>query len=272
MRKSLTVGNFRFSLFREHFKRHEVPYTLLLLFLLSILLSAICFLLEPTISRDGIFYLDLIREWVETDQNPIKRHYLPPLPLYLIKLLTEAGLPIGFAGVSLNIFLGGGLTLIIYWIAMEVTSERKIAFWSAVFMMLSPTRTALSIEVQRDMMYLFFCGLLIAFLVSGIRRRKWFYWMCAGICFACSFLSRYETLEFIPILFFIFLFLGFRTVVPLKNLLGHGLSFCAGCAAALLLLICTMGVQNYLFVNYWRNLRRRWLIFEQTYFDRGKTK
>lgn len=271
MRNILPSSDSRFFLLRKHLTRHGTLYTMVFLFLLSVILSTICFLLEPTISRDGFFYLELIREWIQ-GRNPIKQHYLPPLPLYLTKLLSETGLSPEIAGICLNIFFSGGLPLIIYWIALEVTSERKIALWSAIFMMLNPSRIALSIEVQRDILYLFFCGLLIAFLISGIRRRKWFYWSLGGICFACSFLSRYETLEFIPILFFILLAQGFRAVIPLKNLLGHALSFCAGCAVALLLLICTMEVQNYLFINYWRNLRRRWLLFEQIYFDRETNK
>ena len=162
---------------------------------LSLLITGFCWFFEPTISRDGIFYLELVQIWHDQGnfQGILKgwpRFWLPPFPLYLMKLLTDCGLSAETAGVGLNIAMGCCLPVIVYGIAMEITRERKIALCSALLMLLNPSMIELAIEVQRDVIYLFFCGLLIYFLAFGIRRQKGFDWVRAGVFFACSFLTR----------------------------------------------------------------------------------
>ena len=100
-------------------------------------------------------------------------------------------------------------------------------------MALNPSMIELAIEAQRDMIYLFFCGLLIYFLACGIRRQKWFYWASAGVFFACSFLTRYETLEFVPLIAFYLLFLLIAKYMPWKKFLLNASVFLAITTASL---------------------------------------
>ena len=130
----------------------------------------------------------------------------------------------------------------------------------------------LAIEVQRDMIYLFFCGLLIYFLACGIRRQKWFYWVFAGVFFACSFLTRYETLEFVPLIAFYFLFLLIAKYMSWKKLLINASVFLASMAAVFFLLIHTMGVQEHLFGSYQKYYLQKWRLFERVCLGREAKK
>ena len=133
---------------------------------LSIIISLLCWCLEPTVSRDGVLYLELIQIWHRNgDFQDIldywPQYWIPPLPLYLMTFLMHCGLSAEAAGVGLNLLAGSMLPLIVYGIAAEVCEDRRIAFYSALLMAVNPGRIELSIEPQRDMIYLFFCGLLI---------------------------------------------------------------------------------------------------------------
>lgn len=236
--------------------------------LLSLFLSLFCWNLEPTVSRDGLLYLELVQVWHDHGSFQAVLEYwpqfwIPPFPLYLMKLLTDCGIPAEAAGVGLNIVMGCCLPLIVYGIAMEITGKRKIALCSALLTALNPSMIELAIEVQRDMIYLFFCGLLIYFLACGIRRQRCFYWVFAGVFFACSFLTRYETLEFIPLIAFYFLFLLIAKYMSWKKLLINASVFLASMAAVFFLLIHTMGVQEHLFGSYQKYYLQKWRLFER---------
>ena len=243
--------------------------------LLSLLLHLVSWFLEPTVSRDGLLYLELVQVWHDRGSFQAvleywPQYWIPPFPLYLMKLLTDCGLPVEAAGVGLNIAMGCCLPLIVYGIAMEVVRERKIALCSALLMALNPSMIELAIEAQRDVIYLFFCGLLIYFLACGIRRQKWFYWASAGVFFACSFLTRYETLEFVPLIAFYLLFLLIAKYMPWKKFLLNTSVFLVITTGVFFLLIYTMGVQEHLFGSYRKYYLQKWRLFEQTYQNKVK--
>lgn len=238
--------------------------------LLSLCLSLLCWTLESTVSRDGLQYLELAQIWHEQGnfQAVLKNwpgFWIPPLPIYLIKLLMDCGLSAEVAGVGLNLFVSGFLPVIVYGIAREITRERKIALCSALLMAVNPSMAALAIEVQRDMIYLGFCGLFLLFLVHGIRRQSWFYWGLAGLFFTCSFLTRYETLEFVPLLAFSFFFLLIAKYVSWKKTVLHIAIFLLTLTATLFLLMYTMGVQEHLFQSYRKYYLQKWQLLERLY-------
>ena len=235
---------------------------------LSVIISLLCWSLEPTVSRDGILYLDLIQIWYKNgDFQDIldywPQYWIPPLPLYLMPLLMHCGLSAESAGVGLNLVLGSLIPLIIYGIAIEVCNDRRIAFCAALLMALNPTRIELSIEPQRDMIYLFFCGLLIYFLLCGIRRQKWYFWCMAGLAFGMSFLTRYETLEFVPLFAVAFILMLWYDCKKWKKYLLELSCLLFSVIVALSLSIYIMGVQEHILKSYRKYLRGKWILFEK---------
>ena len=71
--------------------------------LLSLFLSLLSWNLEPTVSRDGLLYLELVQVWYDRGSFQAvleywPQYWIPPFPLYLMKLLTDCGLPAGGGG------------------------------------------------------------------------------------------------------------------------------------------------------------------------------
>lgn len=251
-------------------RRRESMYILAGILLFGLLLRILGWFLEPTVSRDGILYLNLIQVWHEGDSFEAVMHYwkqfwIPPFPLYLMKIIMGLGFSAEVAGVGLNVILGSSLPAIMYGIAIMTCNNRWIAIASALLCAVNPSLIDLSIEPQRDTIYLFFCGLLIYALLSGIRCGKWCCWSAAGIFFSVSYLTRYETLEFIPILSMCFVLLMlFQRDAWKKHLLNGGI-FVFSALITLLLLVFLMGVEEHLYAIYLKYYQRIWLFITRIY-------
>lgn len=258
----------------KRFLKYNDKVFLGLIIILGLFLRVISWYFEPTLSRDGILYLDLIKVWY--NQNCFQavleywpQYWIPPFPLYLMKLLMDCGCPAEFAGVGLNMIMGCGIPLIVYGIAMEMIHKREIALCSALLITLNPSMIELSIEIQRDMIYLFFCGLLIYFLLLGIRRKKRYFWSAAGVFFAISYLTRYETLEFIPLALGCFVLLLIMDFSEWKKYIQNAVILCVTSAVTLFILIYAMGLQDHLYRTYLKYYQTRWFFFQKSYLEKG---
>lgn len=185
---------------------HSVPTSLWLVGILIIGggLNLLSWHWEPTISRDSEQYIRLGQIWHETGSfqsvmDAWHSFLLPPLPIYLIKCLLDCGVSAENAGILPNIILGSFIPLFSFGIAYEITQRKDIAVCSALLMAVSPSVKSLSIEAQRDIIYLFFAGCGLWLLVAGIRRQKWGYWFGAGLACGCGMLARFETAELLAI-------------------------------------------------------------------------
>ena len=159
-------------------KRPHDPtiFLLGLILLFSLGLKLLLLLSEPGISRDGVTYVRLVRTWFESGTLPhdpqwMERSWLPLYP-FVMKLLMSAGLSAETAGRAVNIVLGTFLPLIGFGMALEVTKKRKIALSAALLLAVLPSLNHLSVEIQRDMMYLFLSGCSCWAMLAGMRRDK----------------------------------------------------------------------------------------------------
>lgn len=223
--------------------------------LLSFLLKLLCWHWDPTVSRDGSLYIHLSQIWYETGSfqgvnDSLTGIWLPPLFLYLIKSLMYMGLSAELAGVWLNLTLGTFTPLLVYGIAYETTQKKNVSVCAALLIAVNPSMNALSVEVQRDMIYLFFAGLTLWLLTAGVRRQKWYFWFFSGFPASCAILTRFETLEFlviVPLSLFL-LFLG--KFCSWKKVLCYTGIFFISVSGLVLALSCLMQTQDYLIDNY----------------------
>lgn len=206
--------------------------------------------LEPGLGRDGTLYVNLSRIWAENGFIAATEYYcpfwLPPLYIWLGSLLVQCGIPAESALIGMNIGLGCLLPLISAGIAYEVTQDRKIALCSALLLTVNPAVMELATQPQRDMMYLVLCGAGLYFVCAAIRRKRWYFWLCAGIIFGASALVRYETFEMIALagIYFIYQWAKDEWKYMMLNASVLMVSFAAtGC-----LLIYLIGVQEH-FLN-----------------------
>ena len=236
-------------------QNRSVSFWMTGILIFSFLLKFWSWSMEPTVSRDGCLYIRFVQIWYDTGSfqcvlQDWPHFWLPPLPFFLMKCLMHAGLSAEHAGVLLNMGLGTFTPMIAYGIAIEVTRKKGIALGSALLVAVSPAMNALSIEIQRDMVYLFFAGLTIWFFVSGIRRQTIKYWFFAGLACGCSLLSRFETLEFLVIVPVFFVLMCITKHLSWKKGLTWFGCYIISMVCIIFTLSFVMQTMDYIFPNY----------------------
>ena len=226
--------------------------------------------LEPVLSRDGVLYLEMVRCWKDSGSyeailaaipDVVK---IPALPLFLIKILVDCGISPEIAGLGISMFSGSTLPLLVYLMAQEIQSDKRVSLAASILMAFNPPMIELACEVQRDMIYIVFCGWSIFFALKGLLRKLVWPWLPAGILGACAMLTRYETFEMIPILFLAFLIFGLKKVIPGKKICQQAAVYFIACAATVVGMVYIMGVQDYIVDTYPKHVFERLSVLEQS--------
>ncbi len=191
-----------FSFCNQPVKKDLIPYILSACVLSAVLLRTGLHCMEPAISRDGVIYIELAREWLEKGEFPVS-FYLPLYP-WMIKMLMGCGMSGHAAGLAVNIAFGSLLPPVIYAIARTLKLRRETALTAAILMVFHPPAAELSIIMTRDVIYLFFCGCALCCGLAAIGTRQYRNWLFCGAFCAVSLFVRYETLELIPLLLLVF--------------------------------------------------------------------
>ena len=217
-------------------------------------LALITLYVEPTISRDGTLYLEMTGVWQKNGGfqavwDAFPGFWIPPFYLWLIQGLINIGLPPEVAGRGISLIGGMTTPCLVYLIAQEVQKDRRVSLTAAFLMAVNPTVIGYSIEIQRDMLYFSLCGWTIYFCLRGILRNEMWSWIPAGILFGCSLLTRYETLELIPLLLLAFILFGISKKISWKRILCQSACMVVSCLISVFILIYSMGVQNHI-VDY----------------------
>ena len=220
-----------------------------------VVLALITLYVEPTISRDGTLYLQLAGVWQKNGDfqavwEAFPDFWIPPFYLWLIQGLIGIGLPPEIAGRSLSLICGMTTPFLTYLIAQEVQKDQRVSLAAAFLMAVNPTVINYSVEIQRDMLYFALCGWTVYFCLRGILRNEICSWIPAGILFGSSLLTRYETLELIPLLLLAFSLFVFHKKISWKRFLSQSASMAVSCCITVFVLIYVMGVQNYILHYY----------------------
>lgn len=166
--------------------------------------------MEAEMSRDSAYYLLLAEKWHIAGFEEVVEHlsgsfWFPPLHLYLVVVLTYTGISAETAALTIGMGCGILMPLISFAAARELFHDSRISLTAALLTAINPSIIEMSVQAQRDVPYLFAAGWCIFFIIAAIKRNKWYWWCFAGIPLAVSFLIRYETLEFLPLLGIYFL-------------------------------------------------------------------
>lgn len=182
---------------------------LLAIFLAGLALRVFCWRNSGAISRDAATYLDIAERLAECDNVGdffFREDVLssPPLFVWLISCGVRLGLSSELVGLWLNLLSGAMFPLVVWAMFRFANCKSEIAFSGAVLTALHPSLVGLSIEIQRDMPYLFCIGLALLFLQMGCNDfRKFHLWMSAGVCCGVSAMIRVESLELLFIVPFV---------------------------------------------------------------------
>ena len=233
--------------------------------------------MEPVISRDGIFYLQMVSSWQETGsyagmlEQFMRVEWIPAFPLFLIKILGDCGIPLEVAGVGLSLLMGATLPLLVSLMAQLVQHDQRVSNIACLLMAVNPPMIELAHEIQRDMIYIVFCGWCIFFCLKGMIEKKLWPWIPVGVLFSCAMLTRYETAEILPALVVVWCFLGLRKVIGWLRICGQCALFAVLAAVTAAGLICIMGIQDHIGGAYFQYFNgKAVLLKEQVIFDRMK--
>ena len=192
LNKFLNVFHYTTELALRHYK-----FCLCGLLFLAFIFKLLLYWLEPSIGRDASLYCHLAQEW--NNSGEFNHFWLPPLLIFLMKCGAAIGISVPTVGQIINIIAGSLCTLVGYGITSEVTENKKTALVAAALFAVHPGINDLSIEIQRDALYLFLAGTAIWSAVAGLKRKNCLCWIISGIFCALAALTRFETFEFLPI-------------------------------------------------------------------------
>jgi len=225
---------------------------------LGLTLRVVHWYLEPSISRDGSYYLFIARQWYECGSlNEIisatavngAHFYISPLLLALLRSATICHLDPEKTICILNIGLSTALVVLGYALCRVLNMVKEAALVAALLLATHPGLIDLSHTVQRETLFLFFATLMIFLLLqSEIRQnRPLLSWGCAGACWMLAFFSRHEALELVFMILFIVGWYAITRRSLRRSLLKKGLVFVASGALMLIALNwwCQIPVEYY---------------------------
>ena len=220
--------------------------------------------LFPIVQRDGILYLEMMEAWDKTGsyQEILKvfrwMKWIPPFPLYLMKLFMPLGVSAECSARIFSITCGSLVPVIGYGIVWTLTKRQYLAIAAGLLFAVHPVLIEFSTQPLRDVFYIFWAGLTLFFLCRGMMKAKWYDWCAAGVFAAVSFLTRYEALEFIP------LALMFLVSAPMfhqsswKKTVLHGIMFFSFWLLIFFLLHCLMDTWIAFYQGQWGYYRGKW--------------
>lgn len=179
--------------------RNKIFWYLAICLLIGLALRLMTLYFEPVISRDGIKYILEAEKLIESGSLSM---YLQVYNTRLTNLFFTSIISsqlFNFTPYEIvmftNLLLGTLFPIIIFLIGKIIFEKSEIALAGAYYAAVHPNLINYSIEIQREMSYLFFVGLFIMFLLLLLKNKKW-WWNIAMILSALiSMTLRYEGVE-----------------------------------------------------------------------------
>lgn len=198
--------------------------------------------IDSAVGSDASLYLRTAQEWFNTGEYQAG---FPPMLFFLIKLLMHLGFPADIAGWTVNVALGSLITLAGFGITFEFTGNRKTALMAAAFFAFHPGINDLSIEIQRDIPFLFFAGCALWAAFAGIKRKHWWLWSLCGFALSSALLTRYEALELLFLIAVWLFILPFFRRLSWKQMFGYGFTFILSLVGFTWLMLSVMNCTNF---------------------------
>lgn len=191
-------------LYKQCGYNRKVYFILLSFFVIGLLLKYFIFIKDGAISRDGAKIIIDSQIWNQTGDfsaivDNFKFYHTPPLYHFLIKQFSALNIDPFLGGLSINILLGNLLIITTFFISKALLGMNSVSLFSAFLTMIHPTVNQLSLEIQRDIPYLFFTSLTFLLFIKGWKTKKILFWGLSGSLIGVNLLIRYESLELAPI-------------------------------------------------------------------------
>ena len=235
----------------------------LLLFTAAIHLWA--FSWAPFISRDSIQYLNAAARWAEKGSYDL--FYFPPLPCFIMKLLIQLGFSPDSAGHIYSFTTGLFIPLAAYILILKVTSNRRLARYSAIMLTVHPLLMLFAVEPLRDGLFLLLSLLAMIAAFEGLKTQKVLPWLIGSVFTAAAWCCRFEALELVLLAFLALSVAVAKKQYTFLKAAGHFMLYTLSVLCLWGLLTAATGglksfdyqYRNYI-LNKWNLLVKRWKV------------
>lgn len=199
------------------------------IFIAALLVRMAKIVLDPTLPRDGAFYLLFVEHWIDTGDyyyTFFDRIALPPpLSLWMIKQMTLAGFSPEIAGRAISMFFGSLIPIVGFYFTLRVSRNIRIALLAALMLVFQPDLVLYSGHPLRESTYVFFDGMLLVMITEAMIKDNVLKWAACGVFLAMSAFSRYEALEFAVIVPFLLAALCFFKRISIREAVRNTAAF-----------------------------------------------
>jgi len=184
----------------------DEKFDLILLLLLSLLLSVYLFFRTYVISMDGAFqYIPIAKDFVSGLYGKAFGHNQQPLYSLFVAVVSRWVSDFELAGKLVSSFFGILLILPVYFLGKKIF-DQKIAFFSALLLMIHPYIRRFSADVLKESTYLFFLASAIWFAWRTIQTEKRYPYLFIPLLSVLNYLVRPDGVEILIVVFLYILF------------------------------------------------------------------
>jgi 4-amino-4-deoxy-L-arabinose transferase-like glycosyltransferase len=173
--------------------------TLWIILSLSCVIRLYIWHVTPLMAKDGVFYIDIARHFIQGNFYEGLQHPYHPLYPMFISLGSTMGIDFETSGRLISLIFGTSSVAIIYIFGKKIF-DSQIAFLSAAILAFHPYAARLSANVRCDSMYLFFYLLGFGLGYRAIVSKRSYVFFLTGMVSALAYLTRPEGISIIVIL------------------------------------------------------------------------
>jgi len=186
-------------------KNEKVDLAILLL--ASLLLSAYLLSRTYVISLDGAFqYIPIAKDFASGLFGKALSHNQQPLYSLIVAFVSRWMSDFEMAGKLVSSFFGILIIFPIYLLGKRIF-DQKIAFLSALFLVIHPYIRRFSADVLKESTYLFFLGTAVWFAWKTVEKDEIYPYFFIPIFSAIAYLVRPDGIEVVLVVFFYTLFI-----------------------------------------------------------------
>jgi len=191
----------------DFFRKHSDFCLLSGIFLLSLVLRILYYILTDRIARDSFFYIkcaELLYEsnwdWSVVYTKDLMKN-VPPLLTAVMTAGKEIGIGVKASGILFCMICGSLLPLGVYFCSVNIFKKRIYAYFAALLIAFHPYSIEVSANILREASALCFFSFALASAIYAVNTGQKRFWVLFAVLSGLTALTRKEGVELLLIFF-----------------------------------------------------------------------
>jgi 4-amino-4-deoxy-L-arabinose transferase-like glycosyltransferase len=194
----------------------DETFRLAILLFISLLLSIYLFFRTYVISLDGAFqYIPIAKDFASGLFRKALSHNQQPLYSVLVAFVSQWVSDFELAGKLVSTLFGISMIFPVYFLGKRIF-DRKVAFFSSLFLVVHPYVRRFSADVLKESTYLFFLATALCLAWKAIQEEKKYGFLFIPLFSAIAYLVRPDGFEVLLVVFFYVIFVK-KFSIPMKK-------------------------------------------------------